>query len=119
MDAGDDEIEAAEDFDRIIERAVGEDVGFNALENPKALSERPIEPVGFALLLFDFLEREAPGVVPRLRVVSDPEILKAAFARGQGHALQRLGAVRRVGMAMEDAVQILVGDKLRKLALER
>jgi hypothetical protein len=87
--------------------------------SPEVLAELPVEPVGLAVLLLDLLERKPAGVVRRLRVVRHPEILEAALARGVRHRLQRLGAVGRVGVTVQDPAQVAVGDQFRQNALQR
>ena len=104
---------------RIVERAVGQDVGFDAFQDPEILAEALVQAVGFPVLLLDLLDRKPAGVVRGLGMVGDAEILEAALARGLGHRLQRLGAVGGVGVAVQDAAQVLVGDELRQLALQR
>lgn len=52
MDAGDDEGEALQHLVRIVERAVGEDVGLDALRSPEVPSETLVQPVGLVVLLF-------------------------------------------------------------------
>jgi len=50
-------------------------------------------------------------------MVRDAEILEAPLARCFCHGLQRLGAVRRGGMAVKYAMKIFVADKLWQAAL--
>ena len=51
MDTRDDEIEPIKNFVGIVEGAVGQDVGLDALEDPEFLAEALVEPVGFPVLL--------------------------------------------------------------------
>jgi hypothetical protein len=73
VDAGDHEIKPVEDIVRIVQGAVGQDVGFNSLQNPEFLAELPVEPVGLAVLLLDLLEREPAGVVRRPGMSATPK----------------------------------------------
>src|SRR5436853_2487597 len=59
VDAADDEIKAAQHVVRIVERAVREDVGLDALEDVEAVAECRVEAVDLGLLLLDLLDREA------------------------------------------------------------
>src|SRR6185312_6315796 len=79
MDAGDHEIEAGQHVLRIIQRAVGQDVGLDALQDPEVLSEFLVESSSLAMLLFDLFDREAARIVCRLRMVRDAENLAAAW----------------------------------------
>src|SRR4051812_33768576 len=116
VDAGDHEIEPVEDIVWIVQGAVGQDVGFDSLQNPECLAELPVEPVGLAVLLLDLLEREPARVVCRLGMVRHSEILKAALSRGVRHRLERLCAIGRVGVTVQDSAQIAVGDELGQFA---
>src|SRR5262249_53252798 len=53
VDARHNEIEARQHLVRIIERAVGEDIGFDALENAEALSVALVQPVDLLMLRID------------------------------------------------------------------
>ena len=53
VNARHDEIEAIEHLVRIVERTVGQDVGFDALQDPEFVAESPVKPVGFPMLLLD------------------------------------------------------------------
>ena len=88
VNARHDEIEAIEHLVRIVERTVGRDVGFDALQNPEFVAESPVKQVGFPMLLLDLLDRKSAGVVGGLRVVGHPEILEAALARRLRHPRQ-------------------------------
>ena len=50
-------------------------------------------------------------------MIGDPEILIAALARRLRHHLQRIDAVREIGMRMQDAAQVAVRDEARQRAL--
>ena len=89
VDTGCYEIETRQYIVRIVEGPVGEDVALDSLEDPEVLSEALIEPVGLAMLLSDDLDRQSPGVMYRLRMVSDAEIPEASFARGFRHRIER------------------------------
>jgi hypothetical protein len=52
-------------------------------------------------------------------MVRDAEIFVAAFARRLRHLLQRVDAVRAVGMRVQDPANIRVGDKFRELVGSR
>ena len=71
------------------------------------------------MLLLDLLDRKSAGVVGGLRVVGHPEILEAALARRLRHPRQRLSAVGGIGMTVQDAVQVVVGDQLLQFPLRR
>jgi hypothetical protein len=73
VDAADYEIEAAQHVVRIVERAVRKDIGLDPFEDAEAAAERRVEAVDLSLLLFDFLDREAAGVMRRLRVIGEPK----------------------------------------------
>jgi hypothetical protein len=53
-----------------------------------------------------FAELARKGGKPSLLMIGNAEILKAALARGLGHCLQRLGAVRRVGVAAQNTAKV-------------
>ena len=72
VDAADDEIKAAQHVVRIVERAVWKDVGLYPLEDAEAAAEGRVQAVDLSLLLFDFLDGEAAGVMRRLRVILMP-----------------------------------------------
>ena len=78
----------------IIQRTVGQDVGFNAFENPEALAETLVQRVDGAVLRHDLGDREAAGVVRGFGVIGDSEILIAARPGRLRHRLQGIDAVR-------------------------
>jgi hypothetical protein len=61
--AGDNKIEAGQHLVRIVERAIGEDVGFDALEDAKALAVALVEAIDLGVLRVDFIDREPAGVM--------------------------------------------------------
>ena len=63
------------------------------------------------MLLIDFVDRQAARVVRGFGVIGDAEILIPALARRLRHHLQRIDAVRQIGMRMQDAAEIAVGDE--------
>src|ERR1700712_3646502 len=63
MDARDHEIEALQYVVVIVERSVGQNVGLDAFEDPKILTETLVQAVRFPMLLCDFLHRETAGIV--------------------------------------------------------
>src|SRR4051812_41280011 len=52
-------------------------------------------------------------------MVSHPEILEAALAGRICHCLERFSPVRRVGVTMQDSVQIAVRHQFRQSSLQR
>jgi hypothetical protein len=84
VDARHDEVETLQNLVAIIERAVGQDVGLDALQDPEFLAEALVEAVGLAVLLLDLLQGQPAGVVRRLRMVGYPKYwknrLRVAFA---------------------------------------
>ena len=103
VDAADDEIEAAQHVVRIVERAVRKDIGLDALEDAEAAAERRVEAVDLSLLLLDLLDREAAGVMRRLRVIGDANVLVAVGEAGLRHCFQRIGAVRGGSVGVQNA----------------
>src|SRR5207302_3581672 len=85
VNAADDEIKAAQHVVRIVERAVWKDVGLDPLEDAEAAGERRVEMLDLTLLLLDFLDGEAAGVMRRLRVVGDANILITVAEPGFYH----------------------------------
>src|SRR3954447_14692852 len=71
--------------------------GYQSLEN---LADPVVESVGLPMLLLDLLQREAAGIVRRLRVIRDAEVFEASLQRGLRHRLERLGPVGGVRVAM-------------------
>jgi hypothetical protein len=61
--ARDHKIEPGHNLIGIIQRAVGEDVGFDALEDTEALSKTLIETINLNMLLFDLVDRQAARVM--------------------------------------------------------
>ena len=116
MDAGHDKVEASQDVVRIVERAIRKDVGLDPLEDAEFPAVLLVEPVGFGLLLLDLLHREAAGVVRGLGMVRDAEIFVAALARRLRHLLQRVDAVRALGVRVQDPADVPVLDQLRQVA---
>ena len=89
MDAADDEIKAAQHVVRIVERTVWKDVGLDPLEDAEAVAECRVEAVDLSLLLLDLLDGEAAGVMRRLRVVGDANVLVAVGQAGRATLLPR------------------------------
>jgi molybdenum-dependent DNA-binding transcriptional regulator ModE len=90
--------------------------GYQSLEN---LADPVVESVGLPMLLLDLLQREAAGIVRRLRVIRDAEVFEASLQRGLRHRLERLGPVGGVRVAMQDPAQVLMGYELRQLSFQR
>src|ERR1044072_1962892 len=82
------------------------------------LAEALVQPVGLPVLLRDLLEGKTARIVRRLGMVGDPEIVEAAVAGRLRHRLQKLGAIRGIRVAGKDSAEVLMGDKLRQLALQ-
>src|SRR5258708_38213501 len=81
VDARHNEIEADEDIVGIVEGAISKNIGLDALQDPEGLPEFLVEPIDFAMLLLDPLDRKPPGVVGGLGMIGDAEILETALAR--------------------------------------
>src|SRR5438045_1456008 len=75
VDAADDEIEAAQHVVRIVERAVRKDIGLDAFEDAEAAAERRVEAVDLSVLLLDVVDGQAAGVMRRLRVIGNANVL--------------------------------------------
>ena len=118
VDARHSEIEAGEHVVGIVEGAISKNIGLDALQDPEVLPEFPVDPIDFAMLLLDPLDRQPTGVVGGLGMIGDAEILETALARGLGHRFQGLGAIGRVGMAVQDSAQVLVGHEPRQLPFQ-
>src|SRR5258706_15866075 len=116
MHAGDDKIKALQHVRRIIERAIGENVGFDAFEDAEASAIAAVERFNDLVLSFDLFQLEAARVVSGLGVVSDAKISITALARGIGHLLQGVRAVREVGVQVKHAAKVFHRDELRKSA---
>ena len=63
VDAGDDKVKAVQDLRRIVERSVGEDVGFDAFENAKAPAVAAVEFIRDRVLIFDLGKRKPARIV--------------------------------------------------------
>ena len=61
MNAANDEIEFAQDVVWIIERAVRENIGLDAFENPEGSAEVRVQPIDLGMLLFDLSDAETPA----------------------------------------------------------
>ena len=118
VDARHNEIEAGEHVVGIVEGAISKNIGLDALQDPEVLPEFPVDPIDFAMLLLDPLDRQPTGVVGGLGMIGDAEILETALARGLGHRFQGLGAIGRVGMAVQDSAQVLVGHEPGQLPFQ-
>ena len=69
VNGANDEIERLEAARVVVEAATGQDVGFNALEQPEAYTARGIlrvESIDFRVLRGDVVARQATGVRVRL-----------------------------------------------------
>jgi hypothetical protein len=85
VDARHDEVERLKHFVGIVQRAIRQDVGFDAFQDPEALPKRLVELVSLPVLLLDLFDREPAGVVRGLRVVRHPEILETAVLWRKRH----------------------------------
>jgi hypothetical protein len=63
MDARDDKVELVQHAVRIIERTVGENIGFNSLKNAEFIALALVQPIRFPMLLGDLFQRKAAGIV--------------------------------------------------------
>src|SRR5829696_2597277 len=66
VNARDDEVEAVQNLVRIVERAILQDVGLNALEDPKAAAIAGVQGVRFGVLSLQVLELQPSGVAGAL-----------------------------------------------------
>src|SRR5438105_6519590 len=66
VNARDDEVKAKHNVVGIVERPIGQNIGFDPLEDPEFSLVLHIQPVSLVLLLLDFLDRQSAGVVRRL-----------------------------------------------------
>src|SRR4051794_21185630 len=119
MNACNDEVEACQYLLWIVERAVAEDVGLDALEDMKAAAEPLVQSFDRPLLDCYFLGRETSGVVRRLRMISQAKVGIAAHATGLGHILERVSAVRFDRVGVQDALQIVLRYELGKFLPQR
>ena len=87
VNAGDDKIKVAQHAVGIVERTVSKNIRFDPFQNAKGLAVAFIEPIGLAVLLGDFVKRQAARIVGGLRMVRDAEIFEAPFTRGFRHCL--------------------------------
>jgi hypothetical protein len=116
MHAGNHEVEPLEHRLRVVVGTVRENVGFDPLEDLKLSSEAFVEPVDGVVLLRNFFERLAAGVVRGFRMIGNPEIPIAALAGRVGHRFQRIQPVRQIRMRVQDAPQIVVFDQAWQFA---
>ena len=74
---------------------------------PLKMRKRPpnarVETVNLSLLLLDLLNGEAAGVMRRLRVVGNANVLVAVGEAGLCHCFQRIGAVRGGSVGVQNA----------------
>ena len=71
------------------------------------------------MLLNDFLDRQAAGIMGGLGVVGDSEVLIPPFPAGLRHDFKRVHTIGQVGMRMQDAPHIAIGYEGRQLPLDR
>jgi hypothetical protein len=90
----------------IIEAAVGQDVGFDALEDAEIPAIASVKPIDGACLRDDFFHRKAARVMRGFGVIRDPEVLVSARARRFRHDVERVDAIREVGMSVHDAADV-------------
>jgi hypothetical protein len=60
VDARNHEVELVEHLVRIVQRAVGEDVGLDALQDPEVFAELLVQAVRFAVLVLNLFDGEQP-----------------------------------------------------------
>ena len=80
MDACNHEIELFQYVVRIIQRAVREYVCLDPFQDTEFAAVTLVQPVGLAVLLRDFLDREPARIMCRLRMVGDAEIFEPALS---------------------------------------
>jgi hypothetical protein len=93
----------------IVQRTIGENVGFNSFENVKARSVLLIETVNRSVLLTDLLKRQPAGVVLNIQTPG---------ASGFGHCFESINAIGANRVGVQDAANILVCNEYRKLAFK-
>ena len=113
MNGCDDEIELAEHVVTKIERAIAQNVAFDAGENAECAVELAIQSANRSGLRTEFRRIDAVRLDGTAAVIGDAEILQAELARGGDHFLERVVSVARRRVAMERAAQILPLDQAR------
>jgi hypothetical protein len=104
VDGGQDHVQLGQHLVGEVERAVGQDVALGAGQDPDAVAglERPDLPE----LLAELLGAEAAGDRRRAGMVGDDDVLVAARLRGGDQRLERVVAVRPVGVRVEVAPDV-------------
>ena len=116
VDAGDDQIEGRQHFIRKIERAVTEDIAFDALENAKIVHPG-IDRVDLGLLLLHPFGIQAVGIGCHFGMIGDHQVFIAQFLCRPGHLLYRMHPVAPEGVGVDHPAQIVHFQQLRKRLL--
>ena len=114
MDRTDDEVEPIENVRSVVEPAVGEDVGFDALENRDTGISGRVQLVDLLHLRLERFLGETSGVERGLRVIGDADVPPAARRGAARHVGDRRLAVRIERVAVEDAANVVIGDERRE-----
>src|SRR3954469_11585233 len=117
MNGCDDEIELAEHVVTKIERAIAQNVAFDAGENAECAVELAIQSANRSGLRTELRRVDAVRLDRAAAVIGDPEILQTELARGGDHFLERVVSIARRRVAMERAAQILPLDQARQFVL--
>ena len=105
MDRGHDDVEDSQELVAEVDRAVGQDVGLGAVEDPKA-GEAPGERPDLLPLRENTFFVEASGVGSRLAVIGDRDIGVAGVPRGHDHVFERVAAVGGGRVDVDQAAQV-------------
>src|SRR5581483_2890573 len=105
VDAGDHQIECAEDVIGIIQCPVVQDITFDAFEDGKGC-QFPVQLFDLRMLFPDAVFLEAIGVEGAFAMVADHEVFIPLFDAGCGHFLERVRSVGPVAMGMDDGLDI-------------
>jgi hypothetical protein len=98
---GDDEFELPHFVWRHIDGAVGEDVGFNPLEQSEAAAVLAVQHVDFGVLLHRALHAHATGDAETVGMIRDPRARPSALETGIHDRLERFGAITPDRMHLE------------------
>src|SRR5262245_60190767 len=73
-----------------------------------------VQTVDLGVLLSDLFQRKSSGVVRRLRMVGNAEILIAALPHCLRHLGEAVDAVRELGVGVQDAADVAVAHQARQ-----
>src|SRR5262245_52417699 len=92
VNTGNDVVKASQQLVVVVEPAVGQDVAFDALEEPNPF-EPPVEGVYFGLLPADAVRAQTVPDAQGLRVVAEADILQPHLPCRLRHLFQRIAAI--------------------------